>query len=42
MGVPTTERPKVATVISGLTLEWAKAGREGGEEESYEGFMALF
>jgi hypothetical protein len=45
MGVPTTERSKVATVISLLTgraSEWAIWAR--GEEElaSYEGLMALF
>lgn len=46
MGAPTTERFKVATVISlltGLVLEWATAVWERGEElDSYEGFMALF
>ena len=45
MGIPTTERSKVATVISLLTGRvWATAVWERGEESlaSYEGFMALF
>lgn len=47
MGALTTERSKVATVISLLTgqaLEWATVVWERGEKEldSYEGFMALF
>nr|XP_013998746.1 unnamed protein product [Salmo salar] len=47
MGAPTTERSKIATVISLLTsqaLEWATAVWKRGEEElvSFVRFMALF